>query len=247
MDKLQYCPPNITLDKPWFNHGLTRCFLDTVSTSIITGFLVLFGSIESLVYKKYSTPIQPRPWQRSKLFIIQILAALILTVLPIIECLVQLFLVHNGSLYGYLILYTTGNVIVWPLSLHLLYLERNALLPSIPARGHGLILLIFWTLTLIAQNLAFLNVKNEDWWFDLQTPADCIEFSLFLIRYVTTCVSFLLGLKAPGLYTTERLYREGLVSGVIPWKRWLLFNLDQLFIINSLLLSSFSLSSRDHF
>jgi len=207
-----YCPPNITLSNIWINHGLTRCFLDTISTSIITGFLVIFGSIESIVYRKYGSPIQPRPWQRSKLFIIQVIATLILTLLPFVECAVQLYMVHNKVLYGYLILYTIGNFIVWPLSLHLIYLERNALLPSIPARGHGMILLIFWTLAFVAQNLAFLNMKNEDWWFDLITTADCIEFSLFIVRFVMTCVAFLLGLKAPGLYTTERLYREGLIS-----------------------------------
>ena len=210
-----YCPPNITLSNIWINHGLTRCFLDTISTSIITGFLVIFGSIESIVYRKYGSPIQPRPWQRSKLFIIQVIATLILTLLPFVECAVQLYMVHNKVLYGYLILYTIGNFIVWPLSLHLIYLERNALLPSIPARGHGMILLIFWTLAFVAQNLAFLNMKNEDWWFDLITTADCIEFSLFIVRFVMTCVAFLLGLKAPGLYTTERLYREGLISAVI--------------------------------
>lgn len=209
---VQYCPPNITLNHPWVNHGLTRCFLDTVSTSIITGFLILFGSIESIVYRKYGSPIQSRSGQRSKLFILQIMAAIILTILPVVECVVQLYLVHNGVLYGYLLLYTIGNVIVWPLSLHLIYLERNALLPSIPARGHGLILLIFWTLTFVAQNLAFLNMKNEDWWFDLETTSDVVEFSLFVVRFVCTCIAFLLGLKAPGLYTSERLYREGFGS-----------------------------------
>lgn len=211
---VQYCPPNVTLYHPWVNHGLTRCFLDTVSTSVITGFLILFGTIESIIYRKYGTPIQPRSWRRSKLFIVQIMAAMILTLLPIVECFVQIYLVHDGVLYGYLILYTLGNAIVWPLSLHLVYLERNALLPSIPARGHGLILLIFWTLTFVAQNLAFLNMKNEDWWFDLETTSDIVEFSLFIVRFMSTCAAFLLGLKAPGLYTSERLYREGLGSGV---------------------------------
>ncbi len=211
---MEYCPPNVTLNHPWVNHGLTRCFLDTVSTSVITGFLIVFGTIESLVYRKYGSPIQPRPWQKSHLYIVQIVVALILTLLPILECSVQLYLVHDGVVYGYLILYTLGNMIVWPLSIHLLYLERNALLPSIPARGHGLILLIFWTTTFVAQNLAFLNIRNEDWWFDLETRADIAEFILFVIRFLATCISFLLGLKAPGLYTTERLYRDGLGSGV---------------------------------
>ena len=210
----QYCPPKVTLNHPWVKHGLTRCFLDTVSTSVITGFFIVFGSIESIVYRKYHSPIQPRSLRISRLFVVQIFTALTLTLLPIVEFFVQLYLVYDRALYGYLLLCTLGNAIVWPLSLHLVFLERNTLLPSTPARGHGLILLIFWTLTFVAQNLTFLNVKNEDWWFDLETTADIVEFSLFIVRFASTCTAFLLGLYAPGLHSSESLYREGLGSGV---------------------------------
>lgn len=43
--------------------------------------------------------------------------------------------------------------------------ERNYLLPSVPSRGHGLVLLIFFTLIFISENLTFINVRHEDWWF----------------------------------------------------------------------------------
>ena len=58
---------------------------------------------------------------------------------------------------------------MWPLSVRLVYLERNEQLPSVPARGHGVVLLVFWTLVFVGENLAFLNLRNEDWWFDLST------------------------------------------------------------------------------
>jgi len=38
-----------------------------------------------------------------------------------------------------------------------------------PTRGHGLILLLFWTLTFINESLAFINLRHEDWWFHLKT------------------------------------------------------------------------------
>lgn len=59
-------------------------------------------------------------------------------------------------------------VFVFPLSAKLVLMERNSLLPSMPARGHGLVLLIFWILVFIAQNINILIIKKEDWWIQLQ-------------------------------------------------------------------------------
>lgn len=58
---------------------------------------------------------------------------------------------------------------VFPLSAKLILMERNSLLPSMPARGHGLVLLIFWILMFCAQNLIIITVKKESWWLKLDT------------------------------------------------------------------------------
>lgn len=58
-------------------------------------------------------------------------------------------------------------VFVFPLSAKLILMERNSLLPSIPARGHGLVLIIFWILVFITENLAFIRVIKEDRWLQL--------------------------------------------------------------------------------
>lgn len=58
-------------------------------------------------------------------------------------------------------------IFVFPLSAKLILMERNSLLPSMPARGHGLVLIIFWILIFIAENLAFIRVIKEDWWLQL--------------------------------------------------------------------------------
>lgn len=60
-------------------------------------------------------------------------------------------------------------------------------------------LLLFFTLTFIAQNVALVNVNSKDWWFDVQTKKDRIEMALFVARYVSTLFIFVLGLKAPGI------------------------------------------------
>lgn len=77
--------------------------------------------------------------------------------------------------------------------------ERHYQLPSVPTQGHGFVLLIFFTLNFIAQNVALVNINSKDWWFNLQNRKDRIEMSFFVIRYVCTLFIFVLGLKAPGI------------------------------------------------
>jgi Mitochondrial ABC-transporter N-terminal five TM region len=77
--------------------------------------------------------------------------------------------------------------------------ERRNQLPSVPTRGHGIILLLFFTLTFIAQNVALVNINSKDWWFDLKTEKDRIEMGFYVTRYVATLFMFVLGLKAPGI------------------------------------------------
>lgn len=77
--------------------------------------------------------------------------------------------------------------------------ERHYLLPSVPTRGHGLVLLIFWTLLFIVENLSFINMRHEDWWFNLTNTTDRIEMTFFVLRYVGCLFIFVLGLKAPGI------------------------------------------------
>lgn len=78
--------------------------------------------------------------------------------------------------------------------------ERYYLLPSVPTRGHGLVLLVFWTLVFINENLSVMNLKKEDWWDHVSSSVrDEVEMSLFVTRYVCTLLVFVLGLKAPGI------------------------------------------------
>jgi ATP-binding cassette, subfamily B (MDR/TAP), member 6 len=81
--------------------------------------------------------------------------------------------------------------------------ERHYQLPSTPSRGHGVILLLFFTLNFISQNVALINLNAEDWWFQMKTKRDNIEMGLFITRYIGTMLCFVLGLKAPGIQSIE--------------------------------------------
>merc|ERR1711909_245342 len=123
----------------------------------------------------------------------QVVLTVLMPVIAIIRISLQATLIGDKTLYGYMILYFCFNLVIWPISLRIVFLERNYLLPTIPTRGHGLTLLMFWTLVFVSENLAFVNLRNEDWWFDLSTLTDKLEFSLFIGRYASGCLLFILG------------------------------------------------------
>lgn len=85
-------------------------------------------------------------------------------------------------------------------SIWLVLKERFYMFPSVPTRGHGLVLLVFWTMVFINENISIMNLKKEQWWIHVfATVRDQLEMSMFVTRYVCSLLIFVLGLKAPGI------------------------------------------------
>ena len=78
---------------------------------------------------------------------------MLLTVHYVAFLLLRLFYLHDGAIYIYMILAASFTILTYPVSLIILLLERRKQLPSIPARGHGFVLLLFWTLAFANENL----------------------------------------------------------------------------------------------
>lgn len=195
-----YCPPNVTLSQIWVNHGISHCFMETVGSSIIAGFILLFGTIQLIMYKKYATRITDSSQiSNSRLYKLQVFLLGFFPLLFVIRFLVMYFVYAKGELYGYMILTVALTCFAYPYSICLVVKERYYQLPSVPTRGHGLVLLLFWTLGFMNENLAFVNMRQEDWWFSLKSTKDKVEMGMFVTRYVCSLLIFVLGLKAPGL------------------------------------------------
>lgn len=78
--------------------------------------------------------------------------------------------------------------------------ERQYLLPSVQPTGHGLVLLVFWALVFINENVSIMNLNKEHWWNNVNASVrDKVELSLFITRYICSLLIFVLGLKAPGI------------------------------------------------
>lgn len=194
-----YCPKGINISDIWVDHGLSQCFADTLSSSIIGGFLLIAGTIQLCMYKKYGTEIAQNHLSKSKLFTLQICITFFMPILEIVRFALQATVLGDKEIYGYMILALSTTLIVYPYSILLINKERWYLLPSVPTRGHGLVLLVFWSLIFISENLAFLNLGQKNWWFHFKTNADKIEMGLFCLRYISCLSIFILGLKAPGI------------------------------------------------
>lgn len=164
---MNYCPPNVTFLNPWVKHGLSHCFADTVSSVFISLFIFIFGGIQIRIYFKYSTDLDPRVFPKSYLCKLQILCHYILPLLAFVRLVLQSTVFYSEIIYGYMVLSACLYSCSFPIALYLLYLERHKALPSVPTRGHGLVLLVYWTALFVAENLTFLNLQNEKWWFHL--------------------------------------------------------------------------------
>lgn len=204
MQSLQYCPTNVSMSVIWFNHGVSQCFLDTVSTTAIGGFLLLFGTIQLLMYRRHGTEINPTRICRSRMYNFQLFLLVLLPILASVRFVLEGFVFEGAQVYGFMIVSVCVTLFMYPYSILLLVKERYYQLPSLPTRGHGLVLLLFWTLLFIAQNVVFVNLNYEKAWFNLTTVKDKVEFSLFVVRYTATLFIFVIGLRAPAITSTQQ-------------------------------------------
>lgn len=102
LKNLEYCPPNVTIHDIWLNHGLSHCFFDTVSSSVIAAFIVIFGSMQLVMYRRYATPIEDSSQiATSKLYYLQLFLMSLLPLLSVLRFILESFVFPDAHLYGY--------------------------------------------------------------------------------------------------------------------------------------------------
>lgn len=104
MDKMPaFCPPNISLSDIWVNHGVSQCFMDTISSSVIGGFILLFGIVQLIIYRKYSTRIETHRIRPSFLYKFQITLMLLLPVLTAVRFDLRWKYYEGAEVYGFMV------------------------------------------------------------------------------------------------------------------------------------------------
>lgn len=103
---LEYCPPNVTIHDIWVNHGLSHCFFDTVSSSVIAAFIVISGTIQLILYRKYANPIEDLSQiSTSKLYYLQLFLLSFLPSLSVLRFILEGFVFPDAHIYGYTVMF----------------------------------------------------------------------------------------------------------------------------------------------
>ena|SRR6218665_509785 len=162
---IPYCGNTSSLLEPWKNHGLSPCFFFTVTTSIIGGIMILIGGCQLYLFHKYATHMEQRLVTHSHLFRFQIFVAITLSVEPFIYLALRGTILDDKQIVGYEVFTTVVGAVSWWMACVVAYVECRWMLPTIPTRGHGLVLLVFLAFAFVVENLAFLSLNSPLWWF----------------------------------------------------------------------------------
>lgn len=159
-----YCPNNTTISVVWIHRGFSPCFLYTVTSAVQIGIMLIFGTAELIMYKRYRNRVDTNLKPKSKLYLCHIMAICMLIGHPTIRLLLQLA-AFKREVFIYEILRAVFETLSWLYLLILVWVERNFDLPSPPSRGHGIILLIFVSLSFVFQNLYLMSINSPIWYF----------------------------------------------------------------------------------
>ena len=85
--RMRFCPENVTIHDIWINHGISSCFLETVTSSIVSLFILIFGIAQLIFYYRFATRIEHLPW--NKLYSLQVFSHVILIVIACLDILLR--------------------------------------------------------------------------------------------------------------------------------------------------------------
>ena len=83
--KMQYCPPNVTFSDIWVDHGVSHCFLDTVTSSTYGLFLLVCGLAQWFMYRRYASLSEGFIRGKSYLLVVQMVLSAFLPLLAVLQ------------------------------------------------------------------------------------------------------------------------------------------------------------------
>lgn len=95
-----FCP-NGTLIDLWVNDKMSECFMETTISGVLAVFMVLFGTAQCSVYRKYSTPLSQAAIPQSRLYYVQMIITFLIPLLAVAKFFIEVYLFQTGIVYGY--------------------------------------------------------------------------------------------------------------------------------------------------
>ncbi|UJR30014.1 hypothetical protein I4U23_017559 [Adineta vaga] len=205
-----FCSANETTDGGgmivWIDKGFTICFFDTLTTSILFGFIFIFGLIQYIFYKRFGFKIEREYIDASVLYAIQVVLTVLLACEPILLYATETTALGKNKLPSYTIFRCVLRTFVWLFSLIILRIERTKTMPTAQTRGHGLIILTFWCLAVLNELFALISYRSPLWYFQpiVQQESSIeeihlVRFGYWIFRLLATIAVFCIGIRAPGV------------------------------------------------
>jgi ABC-type transport system involved in Fe-S cluster assembly fused permease/ATPase subunit len=198
---LSYCNNQSNLSVPWVNDGFSPCFFVTLTSAVLAAIAVIAGGAQMYIYYKFATRLNTINWQMPalrRLYYLQFALFIGACVEPIVLLILRSTTISDKRLDGVDILEASSGTVSWLFIAILVYLECRYQLPSIPTRGHGLVILGFVTLSFAIESLALLSWFSPLWWWTTSWPGRDIELGFWCWRFVCAVGLFALCIAAPG-------------------------------------------------
>ncbi|CAH8529672.1 unnamed protein product [Heterobilharzia americana] len=203
---MSFCQPNESLNHPWVNKGLNRCFVNTFSSSLLCILFLIPGIIQVYVYRKQGQRITANLRSKSAFLYVHLFLSFLVPFLFLAQVMVFALMNRLEHVYGYMTYSIVIMWILWPLSALILHTECSYILFNDRGRGHGLLLLCFWTTSFLLAYLPVASIASEDWWWRLSSDSNVVEFTLWVSYAICVSFVFILGIWAPGLPSYYAIY-----------------------------------------
>ncbi|KAF7689736.1 hypothetical protein HF521_013089 [Silurus meridionalis] len=192
-----YCEPGVSMHQVWTDNGFTPCFFFTLVPSVLVTLAILLGTLHCTCYTRYGTNMESRFVPRSQLYKLQLVLSVLLGLQGPVWMIVHM--VRDSSVPGYVVLCGCLYALAWAWATALLRVERKRILVMDSTSGHSAVLLLYWTMAFVAENLAFVSWESPRWWWGFENSEQLVEFAFWLFRYICSGALFFMGLRAPGL------------------------------------------------
>ena len=164
---MKFCTNGTDFAEIWVEDGINQCSLNTITSGLLFLFILICGCIQCTVFGRYATNIQKKYIKTNFGTVLQTFLTVMLMIEALAHVVTQDLTKGNAEFSGIELLTFLCLFFAWGGTLRLLSLERKKMLPSIPTRGHGLVLLVFWALAFLRENLAFISWWSHSWWWYL--------------------------------------------------------------------------------
>jgi hypothetical protein len=100
---ISYCDHQSNFSALWINDGISRCFLTTLSSSVLAGIAFIFGGIEIYFYRRYANRLEFNQWQSAhlqRLYVLQLIIIFLVAAEPIVRLILSGTLIGDKHIYG---------------------------------------------------------------------------------------------------------------------------------------------------